>query len=152
MSSVRVFLCFDVEHDGDLCELASDHSGRGGLGYVVAAQSKGGEITDRWQASTRQAIQSADQVIVLCGEHSGSSARMDAEIGFAEEEHKPYFLLWARRDHDCTMPQRIQRTGCMYRWDLETVQQQISAAFRKQQLVQVPDRYKRPDKATDTQS
>jgi hypothetical protein len=144
MSSVRIFLSFDVEHDGDLCDLALDPSSRGSAGFVVTARSRAGEVTDRWRDVTRREIRNSDQVIVLCGEHTRESAAMDAELCIAQEEEKPFFLLWGRRDRDCTMPERVQRTACMYRWDRETVQQQLSASLRKQQLVQVPDRYKRP--------
>lgn len=144
MSDVRVFLSFDVEHDSDLSVLLSEQSRRGGSGFLVSARSEAGELSDRWCEATRRRIREADQVILICGEHTSDSIRMNSEMGIAQEEQKPYFLLWGRRELMCTMPARASRTESMYSWSWEILLQQISEALRKPLTLDVPDHYKRP--------
>jgi len=142
MSETRIFVSFDVDHDVDLSDLVSEQSHQGGSGFLVSARSRSGEVTERWCEATRRDIRDADQVIVICGEHTRDCARVNAELDIALEEKKPYFLLWGRRERDCTMPQRVQRTGCMYSWSPEILLQQIWA-LRKTRLLDIPDRAKR---------
>ena len=144
MSDVRVFLSFDVDHDHDLSELLSEQSSRGGAGFVVTARSDAGTVTDPWCEAVRRRIRAADEVIVICGEHTEDSLRMSSELRIVLEEEKPYFLLWGRRERMCTMPARAPRAGCMYSWTWEILLQQISDTLRNAQLLDVPDRYKRP--------
>ncbi len=141
MSDVRVFLSYDVEHDVDLGELLSEQSGRGGSGFLVSARSEAAMVTDRWCEAVRHRIRDADQVVV-CGEHTKDSVRVNSELRIAQEEQKPYFLLWGRRDRMCTMPARVTRAGCMYSWIWEILLQQISD--RKPRPLDLPDHYKRP--------
>ncbi len=142
MSDVHVFLSFDVDHDVDLADLLSDQSGRGGSGFLVSARSEARMVTDRWCEAVRRRIRDADQVIVVCGEHTKDSVRVNSELRIAQEEQKPYFLLWGRRERMCTMPARVTRAGCMYSWSWEILLQQISD--RKPRPLDVPDHYKRP--------
>lgn len=144
MSVVRVFLSFDVDHDADLCELLHEQSRRGGSGFAISAQSEAGAMTDRWGESVRRRIRDADVAIVICGEHTGDSMRMDFELRAAQEQKKPFFLLWGRRDRMCTMPARVTRAGCMYSWTWEILLQQISDTLRNAQALDLPDHYKRP--------
>jgi hypothetical protein len=144
LGDVRVFLSYDVDHDADLCELLAEQSRRGGAGFLVAARSEAGTVTDRWCAAVRGRIRDADQVIVICGEHTKASVRMSAELRITEDERKPYFLLWGRREGMCTMPEQAPRTGCMYSWTWDILRQQISDTLRNAQPLDVPARYKRP--------
>ncbi len=144
MSEIRVFLSFDVDHDRDLSEQLIEESHKGGSGFIVSARSSGGEVTERWTDSVRRDIRQADQVIVICGEHTRDCVRVDLELGIALEEQKPYFLLWGRRESDCAMPERVKRTGCMYRWNSEILLEQLWSSLRKTRLQEVPEHYKRP--------
>ncbi len=144
MSDIRVFLSFDVEHDVDLGELLAEQSRRGGSGFLVSARSEGGMVTDRWSDAARRRIRDADQVIVICGEHTDSSVQVNSELRIVQEEKKPYFLLWGRRERMCTMPARVTRAECMYSWSWEILLQQISDTFRNARPLDVPEHYKRP--------
>ena len=144
MSDVQVFLSFDVDHDADLAELLSEQSQRGGSGFVLSGRSEGGDVTDRWCESVRRRIRAADEVIVLCGERTQDSLRMNSELRIAHEEKKPYFLLWGRRDRMCTMPARVTRNESMYSWTWEILLQQIAETLRNAEPLEVPERYKRP--------
>jgi len=54
--------------------------------------------TDVGRERVRFRIGEADQVIVLCGEHTETSTRVSTEIELAQQERTPYLLLWGRRD------------------------------------------------------
>lgn len=144
MSDIRVFLSFDVDNDADLADILQEQSLLGGSGFQVSGRSEGGLVTDRWCENVRRRIREADQVIVLCGERTEDSLRMNSELRITQEEETPYFLLWGRRERMCTMPARVTRTESMYSWTWDILLQQISDTLRNAQPLEVPERYKRP--------
>ena len=144
MSDVRVFLSFDVDHDLDLGERLCEQSRRGSSGFQVSARSAGGTVTDRWCETVRRRIRDADEVIVICGEHTEDSIRVSSELRIVQEEQKPYFMLWGRRERMCTMPARATRSGCMYSWTWQILLQQIAETLRNAKPLEVPEHYKRP--------
>lgn len=74
-------------------------------------------LSDQWLKKMREAIRSADKVVVICGEQSGSSPKMFAEVVIAQEERKPYALLWASAPADCTRPNSRLSTDKTYVWN-----------------------------------
>ena len=144
MSDLRVFISFDVDHDLDLEARLSDQSERQGLGITVTARSAKGSVSDQWCSEVRRRIRGADQVIVLCGEHTRDSTRMESELRIAREEDKPCLFLWGRRDSMCTLPAGVKRDESMYRWNRGTLREQIQAASRKAQPLVVLEREKQP--------
>ena len=88
-------------------------------------------MTDGWDETVRRQISEADEVIVICGEHTASSVRVSAELRVAQEEQKPYFLLWGRREEMCTRPVGSKRDDTMYSWTWEILQNQITATLHK---------------------
>lgn len=131
MSGVSVFVSFDVEHDEDLYELLLAQSLRPGSAFTVSGGSRRGSGANLASPHVRRRIREADQVIVICGEHSESSQRMSAELALAQEEHTPYFLLWGRRDCMCTKPTGAKQSEGMYRWTRQILQDQLAQVARK---------------------
>jgi hypothetical protein len=142
-AGVRVFLSFDVEYDADLGDRLSAQSQRGGSGFHVAARSESGAMTGRWHDGVRRRVRAADEVIVICGEHTADSIRMNAELRIAQEEQKPYLLLWGRRERMCSMPLGLKRTACMYSWSRETLMHLVTQTLRDARPVEIPDNCKR---------
>jgi hypothetical protein len=142
-AGVRVFLSFDVEHDGDLGDRLCDQSQRRGSGFSVASRSETGVMSDRWQAGVRRRMRSADEMIVICGEHTAASERMNTELRIAGEEQKPYLLLWGRRERMCSMPAGVKRTAVMYSWTWETLVHLVAQTLRDAQPVEIPENCKR---------
>jgi hypothetical protein len=101
-------------------------------------------VTDGWDERVRRQISRADEVIVICGEHTASSVRVSAELRLAQEEQKPYFLLWGRRERMCTRPVGSKRDDSMYSWTWEILQDQIVTTLRNARPREVAERYKRP--------
>lgn len=142
-TGVRVFVSFDVEHDTDLVNRLSDQARRGGSGFSVASRSEPGAMTDRWRAGLRRRVRDADEIIVICGEHTATSERMHTELRTAQEEQKPYLLLWGRRDRMCSMPLGVKRTACMYAWTRESLVYQVAQTLRDAQPLEIPENCKR---------
>ncbi len=142
-AGVRVFLSFDVEYDADLSDRLSQQSQRGGSGFHVASRSEAGEMTGRWHEGVRRRVRAADEVIVICGEHTASSDRVNAELRIAQEEQKPYLLLWGRRERMCSMPVGLKRTACMYTWTWETLVSMVAQTLRDARPLEIPENCKR---------
>ena len=96
-------------------------------------------MTDRWHAGVRRRVRAADEIIVICGEHTASSERMNAELRIAQEEHKPYLLLWGRRERMCSMPVAVKRTASMYSWTRETLAHLIAQTLRDARPPEIPE-------------
>jgi hypothetical protein len=144
MDNVRIFMSFDLDHDQDLHDLLVDQSSRPASGFEISARSEAWTMTDPSYAKVRRRICEADVVIVICGEHTASSMCVSAELRIAQEEEKPYFLLWGRRESMCTKPVGAKRDEGMYSWTWEILQSQIVTTLRKAQPREIPERYKQP--------
>jgi hypothetical protein len=143
-TGVKVFLCYDVEHDEDLGNRLSEQSERGGSGFLITSRSEPGAMTDRWHDGVRRRVRAADEVIVICGEHTAASDRVNAELRIAQEEQKPYLLLWGRRERMCSMPLGVKRTACMYSWTWETLVNLVAQTLRDARPLEIPENCKRP--------
>jgi hypothetical protein len=144
MPNIRIFMSFDPDNDSDLRDLLQEQSLRQWSGFEISARSEAATMTDRWDERVRHQIAQADEVIVICGEHTASSLTVSAELRIAQEEQKPYFLLWGRRDRMCTRPAGSKRDDCMYSWTSQILQDQIITTLRSARPREVGERYKRP--------
>ena len=143
MSRIRIFVSFDGDHDADLQELLLAQSQRPGSAFELSSQSQGGAMTPAWTATCRSRIRAADEVVVLCGEHTHDSPRMAAELRIAQEENKPYMLLWGRRELMCTKPDGALNTDAMYSWTRDILESQMSQTLRNSKPPEVPENLKR---------
>jgi hypothetical protein len=131
MSNTHVFVSFDIEHDGELYELLLAQSRTPSSGFAVSGGSERLTATDVGSERVRSRIREADQVIVLCGEHTEASTRVSAELRMAQEERTPYFLLWGRREIMCTKPIGAKSAEGMYSWTRQILQDQIAFTLRR---------------------
>jgi hypothetical protein len=131
MSKTDVFVSFDIEHDRGLYELLLAQSGLSSSCFAVLGASERSTATDVQIERVRHRIRKADQVIVICGEHTESSPHVSAELRIAQQERIPYFLLWGRRDIMCTKPVGAKSTDGMYSWTPWILQDQIVLASRR---------------------
>jgi len=130
MGKINIFVSFDLDHDRDLCDLLLEQSGVPTFGFEVSGRSKGRSMDDLPGEGVRRQIREADEVIVICGEHTEDSIRVNAELRMAQEEQTPYFLLWGRRERMCTKPLSAKRIEGMYSWTSEILQSQILLTLR----------------------
>jgi hypothetical protein len=151
MGNVRIFMSFDLDHDQDLHDLLLEQSLRRASGFEISARSETRTMTDLWDKKLRRRISEADEVIVICGEHTAASMRMSAGLRIAQEEQKPYFLLWGRRESMCTKPVGSKRDEGMYSWTWEILQNQIVTTLRQAEPLEIPEHCKRrPATTRDT--
>ena len=122
---IRIFVSYDREHDGDLHDLLLDQASKATSGFEISARSRGRAPTDLEDEGLRREIREADEVIIICGEHTDCSMRVGAELRIAQEEKRPYFLLWGRRELMCTKPTTAKPADGMYSWTWEILQTQI---------------------------
>lgn len=136
--AIQVFVCFDVEHDGELYELLLAQSRAAGSNFTVSGRSERTAATDVWGDRVRGCIRDADQVIVICSEHTAASLRVSAELHMAQQEGTPYILLWGRREIMCTKPIGATSAEGMYSWTRQILQEQIRFTSRKAVAAAVP--------------
>lgn len=128
MSRVRVFVSFDIEHDAELFARLRTQSR--GAGFAVLAGSEPESAANVWNERVRLRIREADQVIVICSQHTEASANVSIELRIAQEERRPYFLLWGRREIMCTKPIGARSAEGMYSWTQQILQDQIAFISR----------------------
>lgn len=141
MSDIRIFVSYDIENDADLCDRLLDQSNHGGSGFEIAGVSE--KASDPEGERVRRRIDAADEVIVLCGEHTDESPRASSELKIAQEEEKPYLLLWGRREVMCKRPVSAKPGDVMYSWTEEILRDQIAATLRNAGPREVPENCKR---------
>lgn len=121
----RVFLSYDIEHDGDLHDRLVEQASRASSGFEISARSAAQPPTNHWDEELRRMIREADEVIAICGEHTNDSSRMGTELLIAQEESRPYLLLWGRRETMCTKPSTAKPADTMFSWTWEILQSQM---------------------------
>jgi hypothetical protein len=143
MTRTRIYVSFDRENDSDLGELLDAHSHRPGSTFeVMKSQHRKTTHTD-WDTDTRTRIRAADEILVICGERTHESMLVSLELTIAQEENKPYMLLWGRRDKMCTKPDGARKLDAMYSWTRAILESQISATIRDSKPLIVPENCKR---------
>lgn len=144
MTNVRIFTSFDLDNDQDLYERLVGESSNRPSGFEISACSDAETMTERWEERVRRRIRDVDEVIVICGEHTDASSRVSAELRIAQEEQKPYFLLWGRRAGMCTKPFGARPADGMYSWTWEILQNQVIVTIRDARPREIPEAARRP--------
>jgi hypothetical protein len=142
MSGLRIHMSFDLAHDRDLHDRLSKQA-RKPANFAIASRSEDGEMTDEWTERVSGCIAEADEVIVICGEHTDESPRVSAELAIAQAQHKPYVLLWGRRDSMCKKPRSARPDDGMYSWTPSILEHQLSYSLRQSRERTVPESMKR---------
>jgi hypothetical protein len=129
-NKIRVFVSYDREHDGDLHDRLVEQASKLAFGFEISARSRARARADLWDEGLRREIREADEVIIICGEHTECSEPVSVELRIAQEEKRPYFLLWGRRGLTCTKPVTAKAADGMYSWTWEILQNQILTVRR----------------------
>ena len=140
---VRVYASCDIEHDGDLLNLLLAQSAATGSGFDIKATSTTSSV-EGGEERLREAIRAADQVIVICGEHTADSYPVSVEVRVAQEEKCPYLLLWGRRLPMCTKPSTAKPADTMYGWTPDIIAMQILELRRRHAVDDEAAKLRRP--------
>src|SRR5687768_11357598 len=116
MPLVRVFTSFDFDHDEDLRNLLIGQARNPDSPFELADWSLREPFTGDWQEKVGRRLRRIDQVLVMCGEFTHTATGVAEEVRIAQEERKPYFLLWGRSGRSCTKPVTARQTDTIYEW------------------------------------
>lgn len=124
-SPTRVFTAFDYDHDESLKNLLVGQSKNEDTPFQMHDWSVKDPFPGDWKARVREKIGKVDQVIVLCGEHTHEATGVSAELKIAQEEKKPYFLLWGYSGKTCTKPTSATEDDKIYKWTWDNLKNLI---------------------------
>jgi hypothetical protein len=142
MEGVRIYMSFDLEHDRDLHDRLVAQA-RKGAAFAVASRSEAGEMSEAWTERVRDRISHADEVVVICGEHTDDSLQVSAELAIAQQQKKPYVLLWGRRNSMCKKPHGARADEGMYMWTPGNLEHQLAYGMRQSRQRVVPESMKK---------
>ena len=124
----RVFISFDFDHDRDLKELLVGQAKNPDTAFNITDASVKEELSGDWKSKVRARIRNVDQVIVICGEYTDNAVGVNVELKIAQEEYKPYFLLWGRTAKAATKPPSALSADKVYSWTWDNLKQLIAGA------------------------
>ena len=116
MAAARVFTSFDFDHDEDLRTLLVGQAKHSDTPFELADWSVKEPFVGDWMKKVRERIRRVDQLIIICGEHTDAATGVSVELEIAQQESKPYFLLWGRTTKNCVKPKSAQATDKIYNW------------------------------------
>lgn len=128
MGKARVFTAFDFDHDQDLRDFLVMQAKNTASPFEMADWSVKEAMTGDWKAKVRSRIRGVDQVIIMCGEHTDKATGVSAELTIAQEEGKPYFLLYGRSSKTCQKPKSARPGDKMYNWTWDNLKALIGGS------------------------
>lgn len=124
----RVFISFDYDHDETLKTFLVGQAKNEDSPFELADWSIKEHIDKNWKEKARQRIRAVDIVCVICGEHTNTAAGVSAELQIAQEEKKPYFLLWGYSSQRCVKPLSAKSDDKIYNWTWTNLKNLIGGA------------------------
>ncbi len=121
MAKTRVFTSFDFDHDSDLRTMLVGQSKNPDTPFELADWSVQEAMTGNWKDKFRSRIRNTDLMVVICGEHTDTATGVSTELKIAQEEEKPYFLLWGRSGKTCKKPKAAEESDKIYNWTWENL-------------------------------
>jgi hypothetical protein len=95
VTTVHLFVSFDLDHDNDCKSRLVDQVQCAGSHFVVDDWSIR-EVADDWRDKAQKRLSNVDLMFVICGEHAECAANVNSEIALARQVGTPYLLLTGR--------------------------------------------------------
>jgi hypothetical protein len=128
MARKRVFTSFDFDHDEDVRNLLVGQSRNPDTPFELVDYSVKEPMTGDWKEKVRAKIRRVDIVLVMCGEYTNTATGVSAELSIAQEENKPYFLLWGRPSKSCRKPKSAKDSDKIYNWTWDNLKALIGGS------------------------
>lgn len=128
MAKERAFISFDYDHDEGAKILLAGQAKHPDSPFDFTDASVKEHLTGDWKEKVRRRMNSIDIVIVLCGEWTHTAKGVAEELTIARERAKPYFLLAAYGDKNCTKPTSALASDKVYRWTWDNLKALVSGA------------------------
>lgn len=122
----RAFISFDIDHDEGAKIMLVGQAKLQDSPFDFNDNSVKEHLTGDWREKVRRRMDNVDVVIVLCGTQTHTAAGVAAELTIAKEEGKPYFLLAAYSDKNCTKPTSASASDKVYRWTWDNLKSLIA--------------------------
>lgn len=116
MAKKRVFISFDYDNDEILKTFLVGQAKHEDSPFELADWSIKEPLLGNWKEKARIRIRSVDIVAVICGEGTDKAVGVSTELSLAQEEGKPYFLLWGYSGKNCVKPKSAKDTDKIYEW------------------------------------
>ena len=124
----RAFISFDVDHDEGAKIMLAGQAKLPDSPFDFKDNSVKEHLTGDWKEKVRRRMDNVDVVIVLCGTKTHAASGVAAELTIAQEKKKPYFLLTAYSDRQCTKPTSASASDKVYRWTWDNLKKLIGGS------------------------
>ncbi|MCF6320025.1 MAG: TIR domain-containing protein [Proteobacteria bacterium] len=124
----RVFISFDIDHDEGAKTMLAGQAKLPDSPFEFKDNSVKEHLTGDWKEKVRRRMDNVDVVIVLCGTQTHTASGVAAELTIAKEKKKPYFLLAAYPDKQCTKPKSASASDKIYKWTWDNLKKLIGGA------------------------
>lgn len=121
MSKKRAFISFDIDHDEGTKHMLAGQAKLPDSPFDFKDNSVKKHLTGDWKEKVRKRMDNIDVVIVLCGTQTHTASGVSAELSIAKEKNKPYFLLAAYSNKNCTKPTSASSSDKIYNWTWENI-------------------------------
>lgn len=128
MAKKAAFISFDYDNDELVKKALAGQADLEDSPFSFYDRSVKEHLTGDWKTKVKGRIQRADIVIVLCGEKTHTAQGVAAELTLTKEVGKPYFLLAAYPDKNCTKPTTADTNDKVYKWNWDNLKALIGGA------------------------
>jgi len=128
MAKQRAFISFDYDHDEGAKIMLAGQAKHPDSPFDFTDASVREHLTGDWKEKVRGRMNSVDIVIVLCGEWTHTAKGVAEELRIAGERGKPYFLLAAYGDKNCTKPTSSLASDKVYKWTWDNLKALVGGA------------------------
>ena len=122
----RAFISFDIDHDEGTKIMLAGQAKKPDSPFDFKDNSVKEHLTGDWKEKVRRRMDNVDVMIVLCGTQTHTATGVSAELSIAKEKNKPYFLLTAYSDKNCTKPKSASSSDKMYDWTWDNLKKLIA--------------------------
>lgn len=112
----RAFISFDIDNDEGARRMLAGQAKFPDSPFTFKDNSVKKHLTGDWEAKVRRRMDNVDVVIVLCGTKTHTATGVASELSIAREKNKPYFLLAAYSNKNCTKPTSAFASDKVYNW------------------------------------
>ena len=128
MAPKRAFISFDYDHDEGAKTMLAGQAKLPDSPFDFKDASVKDPLPGDWKEKVRRRMDNIDVVIVLCGEYTHKASGVAAELTIAQEKDKPYFLLAAYADKNCTKPTSAKSSDKVYKWTWDNLKALVGGA------------------------
>lgn len=124
----RVFISFDIDNDEGTKTMLAGQAKLPDSPFDFTDASVKDHLTGDWKEKVRRRMDNIDVVIILCGTKTHIATGVAAELTIAKDKNKPYFLLAAYADKNCTKPTSSAASDKVYNWTWDNLKQLVDGA------------------------